>query len=530
MGHSTGVDTTADPTAQRSGSEPDAKFRLMFERSADAILLLDTRSNLFVEYNEAAVDLLRCSRAELRALHPSSLSPLRQPDGRDSYEKANEMIATAVRNGSHRFEWVHCSPHRPDFPVEVLLTPIQLGNAPIVVVVWRDITDRKKEEEALRQAQKAESLGVLAGGIAHDFNNLLAVMTGHLDLARAMLPPDHAAVKHLVQISDAARNAAVLTQQMLAYSGKGAFAVAPADLSRAVSDMAALLEVSIPKSVRLHLALPADLPAIEADRAQLQQVIMNLVTNAAEAIDAQRGGTIELRTAVEELDAERVRRDFAGQELRPGRCVTLTVHDTGQGMNPEVLARIFDPFFSTKRSGRGLGLAALRGILKAHRAGIHIGSEPGAGTTVLVCFPASQAVAAAATPEPRPSARTAPAQGTILLVDDEAKLRGATRGLLELVGFEVLEAGDGEGAVELVREHTGRLTCVIMDLTMGGMDGYQAFVALRELDAHVPVIVSSGWSESSVSARFAKRPPNAFLEKPFSLADLEAALGRVGVL
>ncbi|MBS1151943.1 MAG: domain S-box protein, partial [Myxococcaceae bacterium] len=364
-------------------------------------------------------------------------------------------------------------------------------------------------------------------GVAHDFNNLLGVVSGHLDLARATLPEGHPAEQHLSFIDDAVRNAAALTQQMLAYSGKGVFAVAPIDLSHATAEMVALLGVSIPKGVRLELSLAEGLPAIHGDRSQLQQVVMNLVTNAAEAIGGEPG-TIELRTAVESIDEERIRRDFSGQELQPGSCVTLRVRDSGQGMSPEVLARIFDPFFSTKRSGRGLGLAALRGILKTHHAGIHLESQVGKGTTVLVCFPASPADLAAPAAA-LPQGQASEAKRTILLVDDEPSMRRTTRGLLELIGFEVLEAADGATAVEIVRQYSGRLGCVLMDLTMPGMDGHQTFLALRALDAAVPVILVSGWSEASLAARFTAHPPQGFLEKPFTVAALEAALGRVGL-
>lgn len=505
--------------------EEDAKFRLMFERSADAILLLDTGANLFVEYNQATLDMLRCTRAELSALHPSKLSPPRQPDGRESFEKANEMIETAIREGSHRFEWIHCSPHRDDFPVEVLLTPLPLGGMSTVVVTWRDITDRRRSEEALRQAQRLESLAVLAGGIAHDFNNLLTAMFGHLRVAH-QLTGDPRVHSHLDSVEQAVSKAADLTRQLLVYGGTATFAVAPIDLGVLVAEMTELLRVSISKQVRVACEVAQQLPAIEADRAQLQQVVMNLITNAGEAIgDAE--GAVSIRVAPVQLDAARVKRDFVGQDLQPGPMVMIEVTDTGCGMTPDVRDRIFDPFFSTKQSGRGLGLAALRGILRSHRAGVHVESEPGRGTTFAVFFPASPLVAV------RPvhdswGQRTG--AGTVLVVDDEANVRKSVGALFGRLGFFVIEASGGVEAIETFRARRAEIRWVFMDLTMPRMDGHATFLELRKIDPSVVVVLSSGWTEEDVRRRFTGQPPSGFLPKPFDMDELGGLLDRLHLL
>lgn len=513
------VGTDSDGSA--GGGE--AKFRLMFERSADAILLLDTRTNMFVEYNQAALDMLRCSREELSALHPSRLSPATQPDGQASFEKANEMIATAIREGSHRFEWIHCSPHRADFPVEVLLTPLPLGDAPTIVVVWRDITERRRSEETVRQAQRLESLAVLAGGIAHDFNNLLTATFGHLHVAR-QLTTDERVAGHLDSIEQAVAKAADLTRQLLAYGGKGQFAVEPVDLGALVHDMTELLRVSIPKSVSIACEVAPGAVAVEADRAQMQQLIMNLITNAGEAIgDAE--GSVSVRVAPVELDEATARHDFVGQEVRPGPMVMLEVTDTGAGMSQETLARIFDPFFSTKASGRGLGLSALRGILRAHHGGVRILSELGRGTTFRVLVPAT-------TSRPRPPARPsigAKGEGTVLVVDDEANVRASLRAVFEQLGFKVIEADSGARAIEIFRELHASIGWVFMDLTMPRMDGHATFLELRGIDPGVVVVLSSGWAESEVMQRFAGHPPSAFLAKPFTLGELQRVLERLSL-
>lgn len=508
------------------GIESDAQFRLMFERSADAILLLDTSGNKFVEYNQATLDMLRCSREELRALHPSELSPPRQPDGKDSYESANERIAAAIRAGSHRFEWVHRSPHRADFPVEVLLTPIQGGSSPLLLVVWRDITERKKNEEALRQAQKFESLGMLAGGVAHDLNNLLTAMYGHLALARAA-PDARSTGEHLVMCERVVAKAADLSQQMLAYAGQVALAIEPVDLRQAVQEMTALLSAAVAKGGRLVHEPSAEPVVIEANRTELQQVIMNLVTNAAEASDP--GAPVVVRTRAVELDDAALARDFVGQGLEPGRYCLLEVADRGYGMSAEVLARMLDPFFSTKGHGRGLGLSAVMGIVRSRRGGLRVRSQEGAGTEFSIVLPASARDLPAPVAAGAPPARRK-GEGVVLLVDDQPNVRKSVRALLELIGFSVLEAEDGESARDLYRREAARIRWVLMDLTMPGMDGHETYVALRELDPTVKVILSSGWAQSPLAERFRADPPLAFLRKPFRLEELVTLLERSGLL
>jgi PAS domain S-box-containing protein len=514
------------PDGTLHSGEADARFRLFFERSSDAILLLDTASNHFVQYNDATLEMLRCTREELAALHPSALSPHVQPDGSDSFSKANEMIALALARGNHRFEWTHCSPHRADFPVEVVLTPVTRGERPVVMVVWRDITERKRAEEAQLRTQKLDSLGLLASGIAHDFNNLLTAMMGNLALIRLEVPEDSAATEYLRHLDSAVQKAAHLTRQMLAYSGQGSFTVAPMDLGREVRDMAELLASSVPKGVRLVYEFDENVPTAKADAAQVEQVIMNLVLNAAEAI-GDGEGLITLRTSLVNLKEEHLRRDFGGQMLRPGPFVQLEVQDSGAGMSPEVLARIYDPFFSTKKSGRGLGLSALLGIVKAHRGGVLVRSAPGWGTTFSVFFPA--------TSEPLtrpPSADEALPQfhgATLLLVEDEPMVRRSTRALMEKLGFTVLEAGDGLEALEVFSAERHRVRCVLMDLTMPRMDGHTAFLALQQQDPSVKVVLYSGWAATDVAERFRDHPPAGFLSKPFVLAEVLAALREAGV-
>ena len=388
------------------------------------------------------------------------------------------------------------------------------------LVMFSDISERRRNEEALRQTQKLESLGVLAGGIAHDFNNLLGAMLGNLNLAQVKLPSGAASGRYLENMEGTILKAAELTRQMLAYSGKGSFVVEPMDLNRHVADITHLLAVSISKKVRLEYAFAPSLPPIDADSAQLQQVVMNLITNASEAI-GEGGGVITIGTGQREIDFKETETTFAGQGLVPGPYVTLRVSDTGCGMGPDTLARIFDPFFSTKGSGRGLGLSAMLGILRGHQAGIEIRSAPGAGSVFQIHFRASLAMLA----EPgqsEPATLRGRFHGKVLLVDDEAELRLSFAGMLQHLGFEVVSARDGFEALERFRPDEFAL--VFMDLTMPRMDGKEAFRQMKLRDPEARVVLASGYSEQEAIEPMLGLRPAGFIQKPFSLKTLTAVL------
>ncbi len=381
-----------------------------------------------------------------------------------------------------------------------------------------DQTERRQSEEALRLAQKLESLGVLAGGIAHDFNNLLTAILGHVDLALGKTDAAHPAAPHLHQIDATARRAAELSRQMLAYSGRGPFHVSSLDLNRQVREMAGLLSVSIAKKVILDVDLEDPLPGVKADAAQFQQVILNLVTNASEAI-GERGGIVRLRTRAVQLEAEALAWEFPGQVLEPGPYVRLEVMDDGCGMDAETIGRIFDPFFTTKFTGRGLGLSAMLGIVRGHRAGIRVESRPGQGTTFILVFPAGGEAEESEGPVARAPAGAL--AGHVLVVDDEEIVRDLAGMALEALGLEVLLARDGLEAVASVELHGHRLDLVLMDLTMPRMDGAEAFRIIRALHPRLPVILTSGYTEAESLRSLDGLQPESFLQKPFRVPDLQ---------
>jgi two-component system, cell cycle sensor histidine kinase and response regulator CckA len=401
------------------------------------------------------------------------------------------------------------------------------GQVVAAMALALDITERKRVEEQLRQAQKLESIGRLAGGIAHDFNNLLIGVVGNSSLALDMLPHGHPVAELLQRIAKAGELAAHLTRQMLAYSGKGQFLVEPVQLSDVVAEVSELVQRSIPKKVTLHLDLARDLPPVEADRGQVQQVVMNLLLNAGEAIGGDTG-LITVRTGVEAVDEGHLRRDLEGAELHPGNYVLLEVRDTGCGMDEATKAKIFDPFFTTKFTGRGLGLPAVAGILRGHKGAIEVTSEPGKGSCFVALFPAAE-VAPSPAPVPTRGRKALRESGTVLVVDDEELVRDMAKRSLERLGFKVLLADSGLAAIDLFKTEPKRISLVILDLSMPGMSGAEILPELRKIRSRVKVLVSSGYGEAESMKVFRGQRVAGFIQKPYTSSQLaETVMSVIG--
>ena len=382
-------------------------------------------------------------------------------------------------------------------------------------------------ERQMQQAQKLESLGVLAGGIAHDFNNLLMAILGHADLALQDLAPLSPARDSLVEIERASRRAADLCKQMLAYSGRGRFIIENINLRELIHEMVHLLKTSISKKAVLNLDLEHDIPSINGDATQIRQVVMNLITNASDAL-ADNLGVISLRTAVSLRETE-TRLPFSlGEYLPPGLYVELCVCDTGCGMDKETLAKIFDPFFTTKFTGRGLGLAAVLGIVRGHHGGLDVQSEIGKGTSFSILFPAFDAATPGeAVEKKKPEAAAPGSPATVLIVDDEETVRVLTGKMLERSGYSVLMAANGSEALAVYREKMPAINCVLLDLTMPDMDGEETFNELKKIDPRVRVLMTSGYTSLEVEERFVGSTLAGFIEKPYRMETLLAALARV---
>jgi two-component system, cell cycle sensor histidine kinase and response regulator CckA len=380
-----------------------------------------------------------------------------------------------------------------------------------------DIEDRRKLDEQMRQTQKLESLGVLAGGVAHDFNNLLVGILGNASLAIETISSNNPARNMLRDVVAAAETAAHLTKQLLAYAGKGRFVIEPVDLSELIRQIQKLIQTSIPRTVQLRLDLQDRLPCVDADLGQLQQLMMNLIINGAEAIGEDKPGAVLVTTGVQNVDEGYIQTALAPSQIEPGTYVTVEVHDTGVGMTDEVIARIFDPFFTTKFTGRGLGLAAVLGIVRGHKGAIKVYSTPGHGTTFKVLFPASGHVSSASPAPDTPAAHTS---AMVLVVDDEPVVRRTAKSMLERFGYSVVMAENGREGVELFRVLADKIAVVLLDMTMPVMSGEETFRELRAIRPGVRVVLSSGYNEVEAVRRFTGKGLAGFLQKPYSAAAL----------
>jgi two-component system CheB/CheR fusion protein len=397
-----------------------------------------------------------------------------------------------------------------------------------LAVYFRDVTARRQLEQELRQAQRLESLGVLAGGVAHDFNNLLTGILGNASLIIEDLPPEHPSRPQAEAIVRASESAAHLTQQLLAYAGKGRMAVERVDLSEVVRETLALIRSSFPALTQVQLELAPRLPELEADHSQMNQLVMNLVLNAAEAIEKGRTGQVAVRTASLDIGLDSSWRADDGGQPPPGQYLLLEVRDDGCGMDATTRTRIFEPFFTTKFMGRGLGLAAVHGILRAQGGFIHVESEPGHGSSFQVLLRAARS-AVEGQREMAPAILAAPGQGSglILVVDDEETVRETARRILEHRGYRVLLAENGRQAVELVRQAPEEIDLVLLDWTMPVMDGEAAVEVLRGLRPDLPVVVITGFSQMDAVRRFAGRGVTSIVQKPFTSAQLASELDHV---
>ena len=401
----------------------------------------------------------------------------------------------------------------------------------LYIGVGRDISDQKRSEDErielerkLLHAQKLESLGVLAGGIAHDFNNLLTAILGNLDLALMRLPQSSPVRTNIEQSMLASRRASDLTRQMLAYSGKGLFEMKEIDLNGIVRDNIDLFKAVVPRNVSFLANAESALLPIMADPGQIQQVVMNLITNAVEALGASNG-VVVLTTGVMVCDDRCVRKSILEEKPPPGKYVFIEVSDNGCGMDVETQRRLFEPFFTTKFTGRGLGMAATQGIVRTHLGIILLESSVGEGTTFRILFPAiessiTQPIMAVDSPLPG-AGHLVERKGKILVVDDEEPVRSLAAEYVRHLGFEAIEAGDGNEALELYRRHADDIALVILDLAMPHMDGAAAFLELKKIRQDVRVILCSGYNEQAVSEQFKQEKPDCFIQKPFQLKELE---------
>ncbi len=504
--------------------QSEALWRTLIESSPDFVMLVDLEGRIQM-VNRTIAEL---TRDQIIGTHHLDFLG---GDSRSDAEVCFAQVLETRQSGSYEVEYPTGTSQSRHFDTRVGPV-IRDGEITSFVVTATDITERRQAEEARAEleaqvlhSQKLESLGLLAGGIAHDFNNLLMGIIGNAELVHQDLPRHSETRERIEVVIKTARRCAELANHMLAYSGKGSLTQEPIDLRLLLADMPDLLRTSMADNTVFEVDLAEGLPSVEADASQIHQVVMNLVINAAEAVGDERG-VVSLALAAGQCDGDCACRGAfpEGVDWPSRRSVVLTVSDTGCGMDGETQKRLFDPFFTTKFTGRGLGLAAVYGILRGHKAGIVVTSEPGAGSTISVHFPAVEAEPVAAAD---PVTIAATPTGTILVVDDERLVRDVVAAALKQQGFEVLLAVDGVEGVEMFREQTEPIACVILDVKMPRMGGEEALVELRKIRPDVLVLLTSGYPEEDAAERFVGSDLAGFIQKPFSIRELEEKLTAV---
>ncbi len=490
--------------------EAEERFRVIFEHAHDGLLISDASG--VVDCNPAALTILGLEdKSQLIGKRPAAFSPEMQPDGQHSDDKSRALGAVTLTQGAHTFDWTHQRPDGTLVPVEVSVRHANASGRRVSVVAWRDQTRRVELEreralvqERLDLAQKMEAVGQLAGGVAHDFNNLLAAIRNAVQLALYDVPVDSPARPDLEVAIQTAERAAGLTRQLLAFSRQQPRSVTAIDLAALVRELMPLLRTSMPSNVTLRLTSQPIDGRVVADRSQLEQVILNLVLNARDAMP--HGGQIGLAVWVDHIRQQ----------------VMFSVADTGIGMDDATKQRIFEPFFTTKPmgSGTGLGLSVVYGVVTQAGGTIRVDSEPGRGTTMRVALPYVAADDVSRTEELLPSLDTAHG---VLLVDDEAAVRTTTRRLLERNGWTVLEAANGEEGLALFHRHRSKLAIVLTDVRMPVIDGVTLARRIREEAPGFPVVFFSGYDELDQHdvAQVTNVP---LLPKPFASAELFAVL------
>ncbi|MBX0328945.1 GAF domain-containing protein [Oscillochloris sp. ZM17-4] len=496
---------------------------------AGSVIICTAPDLSITEFNREAERVYGVARTEV--LGTSYLRRFVNPDHRDRFA-AHAWSALAGQPTTFETTWQIPTGEERSFVWILTCRSDSEGSPAELMLIAQDITARKRAEEErlaierkLQETQRLESLGVLAGGIAHDFNNLLTAITGNAGLLLLDLAPNTPAYQSAVEIETVAQRAADLVRHMLIYAGRGKVNRQPTAINTLVSEMVVMLRFSIRKDAIIQQNLAADIPMIEADTAQIRQVVMNLIVNAAEALPAN-GGTITISTALRMIERSYLAETYPAADLPEGAYVVLTVSDTGIGMDAATQARIFDPFFSTKFTGRGLGLAAVLGIMRGHWGALHIESAPGMGSTFSVLFPALTAPhAQGATPEQASPAISPSASTLVLVIDDEDEVRQMAARILERSGYTVVQSAYGEAGVQIFRQHHAELAFVLLDMTMPHMDGEKTMRELRMINPAVPVVLMSGYTIEDLNQQLHSLRPDAFLQKPFSPDDLLARIG-----
>ncbi len=510
----------------------DARLKNVLQHSREAIYSFDLKSQRFNYLSPACFSLTGYTLSELEKMGLSGLLECMHSEDKN---KVLHLIET-LRHQTKEREWlglVEVRFRHRDGQYRSLSDHLHVGYDSSGAAVTlsgsvREVTQITHLEESMcilerkfQDSQKMAGLGLLASGIAHDFNNLMTVVLGNAELA--LLDCGGSDGGSLDEIKRTTLRAAELANQMLVYTGKTTVVVDNVNLSSVVKEMGLLLDVSISKKVSIQYCLTEDLPPIRGDISQIRQVAMNLITNASEAI-GDRPGVIAISIHGVELRSGELKNVFPPGHILEGSYVLLEVSDTGSGMNEETLQKIFDPLFTTKVTGRGLGLASLLNAVQRHNGAVEVKSEVGQGTVFRIYFPIEEEVADDAVADAPESDGGWNGYGTVLIADDEEAIREITTSLLVRIGFRVITAADGLETVDLYTDHPEEISVLLMDINMPRLNGLEAALRIRHINPKVPVLFMSGYPREQVMDRFGKQPHTDFIKKPFQSRELAVAI------
>ena len=512
-----------------------AQFRQVLQHSREAIYKYDLQSRKFKYLSPACFSLTGLTSEEIEAMSFREMLKLVHSDDQERVFRLMSELQTRSKaddwQGVVEYRLMHRDGHFRSMSDHLYVSYDATGNAATVSGSVRDVTQVDRLEESMRvlerkfqESQKMAGLGLLASGIAHDFNNLMTVVLGNAELALLECGGTDDGV--LDEIKRTTLRAAELANQMLVYTGKTTLVVSSINLSSVVREMGALLDVSISKKVKIEYCLSNDIPMVRGDVSQIRQVAMNLITNASEAI-GDREGVIAISIHEVYLRPGELRDVFPVGSSPEGAYVRLEVSDTGSGMDEKTRQKIFNPLFTTKVSGRGLGLASLLNAVERHNGAVEVQSEPGRGTVFRIYFPVEKQVQDDDSDLITGEHTDWHGFGTALIADDEEAILDITSSLLQRMGFRVLTAANGLKAVDLYTEYADDITFLLMDVNMPGLNGQEAVMRIRHINPKVPVLFMSGYPRGEVMARFEHIPHTGFIKKPFQNAGLVGAVRSV---
>jgi len=493
--------------------QSEERFRKLFEEGPMGLALVNG-DHRFIKVNAALCQIVGYSEQEL--LRMSFVEITHPDDRRSNLEDADRLFRGKIPVFRMQKRYVRKDGAIVWVKVTAALVPDYNG-IPISLGMVEDITEAKRNQEEAFARQKLESVGTLASGIAHDFNNLLGAALAQADLALAEYASGASPTEPLKAIQNLAIRGSEIVQQLMIYAGNEGEVPDLVNVSLVVEEMLELLKVSVSKRAVLGADLGERLPAVRGKAAQLRQIVMNLVTNASEAIGDQDG---VIRLTTRRVTVGRAAQIFRG--VAEGEYVELAVADNGAGMSPETQARVFDPFFTTKSAGRGLGLGVVHGIVRSLGGGIQIESEQGRGTTVHIWLPCAETMAGATIDPVSGAGGTARSSRkfTVLVVEDEDRLRQAVVQMLRREGFEVLEASNGPAAIVLLRANGGKIDLVLLDMTIPGASSQEVVAEAAKARPDIKIILTSAYSQEVLAHRINASQVHDFIRKPFRLADL----------